>query len=117
MKCSKAWANGKGRARRAEYWWFYLFALLIVFGFAVADASWTVEEFGEFRPITMSIVALYFIGPYFSVSARRLHDVGMSGWLALLAIIPYIGWLFMLVVACLPGQDKANQYGPDPKAA
>lgn len=116
-KCLKPWANGAGRARRAEFWWFYLFWAIIVAGALVIDASWSIEEFGQFMPIITFLVVLYLSGPLVSVASRRLHDVGMSGWLYLLVVIPYLGWLFLMVVALIPGQPKENKYGPDPKAA
>lgn len=55
--------------------------------------------------------------PGLSVSVRRLHDVGKSGWMLLIALIPLIGaiWLFVLLVTdSKPGE---NEYGPNPKEA
>jgi uncharacterized membrane protein YhaH (DUF805 family) len=49
------------------------------------------------------------------VNVRRLHDVGMNGWLYLVGLIPWVGGIFLLVVALLPGQKFDNQYGPNPK--
>lgn len=50
-----------------------------------------------------------------SAGVRRLHDLGMSGWLYLLVLIPYLGSLFLFVCALLPSQRKVNEYGPYPK--
>jgi uncharacterized membrane protein YhaH (DUF805 family) len=116
-KCLKPWINGKGRARRAEYWWFAVFSALFLVALLVIDLSINTSMGGYgWGPVLMGIGGLALVGPAISVAVRRLHDVGMNGWLYLLAIIPYIGWLFLLVVACLPGQDKTNEYGPNPKA-
>jgi uncharacterized membrane protein YhaH (DUF805 family) len=115
-KCLNPWINGKGRARRAEYWWYMLFYVLIVVGLAFIDAMWSYAAIGEYAPILTVLSVFYFIGPGISVSVRRLHDVGMNGWLYLLVLVPYAGALFLLVVALLPGQDKTNEYGPSPKA-
>jgi uncharacterized membrane protein YhaH (DUF805 family) len=115
-KCLTPWINGKGRARRAEFWSFYLFWILSLAGLAVADAIWSGAVLYEFVPILTMIGVVYFAGPLISVAVRRLHDVGMNGWLYLLVCIPWIGWLFLMVVALIPGQDKTNEYGPNPKA-
>lgn len=45
---------------------------------------------------------------------RRIHDLGKSGWFALIAIIPVIGFLFSIYLFCAPGQVGWNQYGEDP---
>lgn len=116
-KCLNPWINGKGRARRAEYWWFALFAAVILIGLMFIDAMWSYAATGEYVPALTVIFGLYLIGPGVSVAVRRLHDVGMNGWLYLIALIPYLGAAFMLVVALIPGQPKTNEYGPDPKAA
>jgi len=50
-----------------------------------------------------------------AVAVRRLHDVGKSGWMILVALIPIVGaiWLIVLMVTdSIPGE---NQYGPNPK--
>jgi uncharacterized membrane protein YhaH (DUF805 family) len=53
--------------------------------------------------------------PGLAVAVRRLHDVGKSGWMLLIGLIPLVGaiWLFVLMVTDSdPGE---NQYGPNPK--
>lgn len=45
---------------------------------------------------------------------RRLHDLGKSGWFALIAIIPVIGFVFSIYLFFAPGQIGSNQYGKDP---
>ena len=34
---------------------------------------------------------------------RRLHDTDRSGWWVLIALIPFVGWIVLLVFACLAG--------------
>ena len=58
--------NFNGRSRRSEYWWWQLFAILV-----------------GFIPILGGFIALVLIIPGISVTARRLHDIGKSGWLQL----------------------------------
>jgi uncharacterized membrane protein YhaH (DUF805 family) len=58
---------------------------------------------------------LFLFIPGIALASRRLHDVGLSGWFYLLTFIPYVGGLFMLVVACIPSQPHPNHYGLSPK--
>lgn len=72
--CFKKFFDFKGRARRSEYWWFFLFVIILssVFGF-----------FGGFLPIFTYIgmvCSLTLMIPQLSALTRRLHDTGRSGW-------------------------------------
>jgi uncharacterized membrane protein YhaH (DUF805 family) len=52
----------------------------------------------------------------FTGRARRMHDIGPSGWWVLVSFIPFIGWLIFLWLAARDGDAGPNAYGPDPKA-
>lgn len=45
---------------------------------------------------------------------QRLHDIGWSGWLWLLNLVPFVGSFFPLVIMVVPGNPGANRYGPPP---
>lgn len=57
-------------------------------------------------------LAMLFIN--LSIGVQRLHDLGWSGWLWLLSIVPLIGGLFTFVLMVLPGSRTANRYGAPP---
>lgn len=59
-------------------------------------------------------VLMVFI-PGLSVTVRRLHDVGKSGWMYFIILIPIIGAIWLLVLLVSEGDRGTNQYGPDPK--
>ncbi|WP_281268499.1 DUF805 domain-containing protein [Thermasporomyces composti] len=66
------------------------------------------------------LVALYSLAvflPALGVAIRRLHDTNRSGWWVLLALIPLVGWIWLIVLLALPGTQGPNKHGPDPKAA
>lgn len=46
--------------------------------------------------------------------AKRLHDVDLSGGWALVGLIPFIGTIFLIVLAFLPGTRGINKFGPEP---
>ncbi|MGE8069326.1 DUF805 domain-containing protein [Pseudomonas sp. NPDC089569] len=48
------------------------------------------------------------------ISVQRLHDIGWSGWLWLLYLVPFIGSVFPLLLLALPGNSTANRYGAPP---
>ena len=62
-------------------------------------------------PLIGQLIALATILPTTGVTCRRLHDVGKSGWLQLLALIPVIGVLIVLFLCIPAGSGESNQYG------
>ncbi|OLF51530.1 DUF805 domain-containing protein [Pseudomonas chlororaphis] len=57
-------------------------------------------------------VALVFAYLNITISVQRLHDLGWSGWLWLLNLLPFVYAVFPLLLAALPGNTGANRYGP-----
>lgn len=51
--------------------------------------------------------------PVYSVTARRLHDTGRTGWWSLLNVIPLLGGLFLLMWMLAPGDVEDNEYSVD----
>lgn len=106
----------EGRARRQEYWMFYLFHIIIIFllGFLM-----NIFEDSTTSLILGAFLIVYFIAtllPSLAITVRRLHDTGKSGWYYLFSFIPYIGGLILLIFMVIDGDKGPNQYGPDPKA-
>ncbi|WP_128430814.1 DUF805 domain-containing protein [Streptomyces cyaneus] len=102
-------ATLSGRARRAEYWWFSL--LYMGAAAVIAGSSFAFE-----LPL-LSLLLVPFVVPMLSVSVRRLHDTGKSGWRMLIALIPAVGPILYLVGMTVDSSPGANQYGLSPKAA
>ena len=84
--------NFQGRARRSEYWWFILFGLVAISSIIWTSNKWTLPTF-----ITLSITILILL-PIISVSSRRLHDIGKSGWLQ---AIFWFMWILVLVLVII----------------
>jgi uncharacterized membrane protein YhaH (DUF805 family) len=101
----RKYAEFSGRARRKEFWYFTLFHFLICFGLGILMGANPYEE------IYILLYFLYVFAsaiPNLAVLARRLHDVGESGWLMLIPILN-------LILACKSGDVGLNRYGEDPK--
>tara|TARA_B100000609_G_C17097356_1_gene372655 strand:+ start:271 stop:744 length:474 start_codon:yes stop_codon:yes gene_type:complete len=114
-----------GRASRSEYWWFMLFLQIVpIVGYVLVFAYISVA-LGE-EGATMSfetlmnlltlpgLATLAFLLPALSVSVRRLHDTGKSGWMLLITLIPCIGLILWLVWMIEDGQAHDNAYGSVP---
>lgn len=110
----KNYAVFSGRARRAEYWWFFLFNLLASIVLSIIDNVTGLISAGGFG-ILGTIYALAVLIPGLAVLVRRLHDTNRSGWWVLIAFVPLIGAIVLLVFAVLDSQPETNQYGPNPK--
>jgi uncharacterized membrane protein YhaH (DUF805 family) len=52
--------------------------------------------------------------PLISLSVRRLHDIGKSGWWYLLIFIPVLGSLLLLFWAAKKSEDGENRFGSNP---
>jgi uncharacterized membrane protein YhaH (DUF805 family) len=102
------YADFSGRARRSEYWWFYLASALASIVAAIIDAVIGVSIF-------QWLLLLAVIVPTLAVGARRLHDTDRSGWWQLIALVPLVGVIVLIVFFCTDGQPGPNQYGPSPK--
>ena len=101
--CLSNYTNFEGRGSRPEYWWFVLFVYLLQFIGVVWDS---VTGF----PFMFWIVYIAFFIPSLSAGARRLHDIGKSGWWQLLTIT-IIGIIPLLIWLATEGTKENNSYG------
>ena len=114
IKCLKQYADFKGRARRKEFWFFQLFCLL--FGIGLLAVLFLIGMKSEAAEGVLNVIGIAFILPNLAVMVRRLHDTDLSGWWALLYLVPLLGTLLLFIFACLEGTRGSNRFGPDPKA-
>ena len=107
------------RATLSEYWWFMLAHLIISIALLALPRWVPTPNLGGFY-ITELPYVVYLIGtflPFLGLTARRFHDAGYSGWLALQLLIPVIGWLSVLVYMVKPSEMMDNKHGPYPRRA
>ena len=102
LKVLKQYADFKGRARRKEYWMFFLFNVIVTFSFGFVCGLIGMSDLNN-------VYTLAVLLPSISVSVRRVHDIGKSGWYLLIPI-------YNLVLVLTEGEKCENKYGPDPKA-
>ncbi|MBY4593996.1 DUF805 domain-containing protein [Ottowia caeni] len=111
----KKYATFSGRAQRAEYWYFVLFYILILFGLTLIDSITGSYSAESGMGLLGGIFTLLLLIPSIAVGARRLHDTGRSGWWLLIALIPLVGAIVLLVFTVQDSTPGENQYGPNPK--
>ena len=68
---------------------------------------------GGLLVVAAGIVAI-MIG--IQISVKRLHDIGWSGWLLLITLVPVVGSIFQLLISVMPGSKDSNRYGAPPPA-
>jgi len=111
QKCYKNYANFEGRATRSEFWYFYLFFYLTIILGGIISSKIDVDA-------VYGIVAIFLFGsiiPSAALTARRLHDVGKSGWWQVLGFIPYVNIIALIPLIfwfCSEGEKNKNKYGP-----
>jgi uncharacterized membrane protein YhaH (DUF805 family) len=108
----KRYVDFQGRARRREYWMFFLANFLISFLFLLLGG--VIMNSSEVAVPNM-IYSLAVLLPSLAVGARRLHDTGKSGWWLLIALVPLVGPIMLIVFLATEGNKGANAFGPDPK--
>ena len=111
----KKYATFSGRSSRSEYWYFWLFFFLFLFAAGVVDGILGGMRTASSMGVAAAVVALALLVPAFAVAARRLHDIGKSGWWQLISFIPIAGPILLLVWFVKDSEPGANAYGPNPK--
>jgi uncharacterized membrane protein YhaH (DUF805 family) len=92
----RKYATFTGTASRSEFWWYCLFTVVAS---VLLSASNTLR----------AIFGLATLVPSIAVACRRLHDTDRSGWWQLIGLVPFIGWIVLLVFYVQ--ESRPNRYG------
>ena len=95
------------RSSRSEFWWFELSSTVIAVIVYVVAIPLGLGEIPGY------IIDTIFLVPFISLGARRLHDIGMSGWWQLIAFT-VIGIIPLIIWYCTPGHNAKNKFGSNP---
>jgi uncharacterized membrane protein YhaH (DUF805 family) len=110
------YATFDGRASRSEFWYFILFLVIVNIILNIIDSALlhtTIMTQAGNIGIISSLFSLAVLIPNLAVAARRLHDVGHSGWWLLIGLTG-IGGLVLLFWYVSRGQEGPNAFGPAP---
>lgn len=109
----------KSRSNRYEYWSFTLitWVVQVILSNIAALANGVTLSLGSSMMMQASlliplvIIGLLFAVPELSVSVRRLHDTGRSGWWFFINCVPVIGNLIFVIFMLKSGDNDENKYG------
>lgn len=119
------YATFSGRASKSEFWWSYLattlavmlwalLAVVAVFVGADPDADPDTLPAGFIVVLVVGVLAgLALVVPSFAVRIRRLHDANLSGWMVLLGMIPYVGWIIEIIMMLQPTKPEGARFDVD----
>lgn len=106
-----------GRASRSEYWWFALFQIIVFGCLNILGAIFSGDS--QSMPGCVYFIegaySLATILPSLGVTVRRLHDIGKGGGWIFIALVPFIGQIWLFILTVLPGEPQANRFGPVPE--
>ena len=94
--CLTKYADFNGRASRSEFWWFMLFCTLV----SVA-LMYVSQNVGNIFSVAMAL-------PILAAGARRLHDIGKSGWWQLFLLAPVGGAFLLIILWIMPSEDAIS---------
>ena len=104
LKALKNYAGFSGRSQRKEYWFFFLFYFIFLIVAMIIDGVT-----GLLYVVT-GLLGLALLIPTLSVTCRRLHDTGRTGWWQLLLLVPF-GGIVIIIFMCLDSHPEENKYG------
>lgn len=119
LRVLNQYSDFNGRARRKEYWMFALVNFIISLAIVGLDNalgqsfSYTGNVLGA--GVFNSIYNLLILIPSLAIAVRRLHDVGKSGWMLLIGLIPLVVAIWLLILLLRDSEAGENKYGPNPK--
>lgn len=113
----KKYAVFSGRSHRTGFWYFILFSFPISLGLTIIDRVLGFAAPGGDVGLLSGLFALAILVPTLAVGARRLHDIGKSGWWQLIVLIPLIGAIVLIYFFVQDSVPGTNGHGPNPKGA
>ena len=92
--CFSKYADFNGTASRPEYWWFFLFVVVVSLALSVIS------------PLLSGLFSLGTLLPSVAAATRRLHDTQRSGWWQLVVLVPVVGFILILVFLTQEGKPS-----------
>ena len=115
----KNYVNFKGRATRAEYWWWSLFVVVASVILSIVDLMIGTYDAQSGNGLLSGLFGLATLIPGLALGARRLHDIDKSGWWLLMWIGSFliVPLIVLIVWVVQRGDAYPNKHGPDPRQA
>ena len=107
----------EGRAPRSEYWYWILFTVIVqlfaLVPLVVVAMMVRQSDFWVIMPFLIAAAAIWFFLwlTHITVTVRRYHDQGLSGWMFFISLVPVIGGLLEFIFMLQPSQPGSNKFG------
>lgn len=111
ITCFKKMLVMDQRARRSEFWWFFLFSAAVI-SVSVRVGSQSSIMLLKFLALVLIVACTVSV---ITACVRRLNDVGVSQKWAFAAIVPFLGWAVLIGFCVRNSVEGPNDYGPCPK--
>jgi uncharacterized membrane protein YhaH (DUF805 family) len=115
LEVLRKYAVFTGRARRKEYWYYFLINFLIITALLIVDNMLGTLDPEAGMGLLSGIYALAVLIPGIAVAVRRLHDTDRTGWWVLIALIPIVGPIILIFFLIQDSTDGDNRFGSNPK--
>jgi uncharacterized membrane protein YhaH (DUF805 family) len=115
LEVLKKYAVFNGRARRKEYWMFFLFNVIISTVLMIVDGIVGTSAAPGAIGLLGGLYTLAVLIPGIAVAVRRLHDTGRSGLWILIGLVPFVGLIVLIVFMVQDGTPGENEFGKNPK--
>jgi uncharacterized membrane protein YhaH (DUF805 family) len=102
-----------GRASRSEYWFWVLGGLVFQLTMFIGSIVFIVMEI-PVLPGLMAVAPILLVPASITIAVRRLHDLGMSGWMNFVALVPVIGVIYLIYLFVQEGDMGENSFGAVP---
>ena len=109
--CMKRYAQFSGRASRSEYW-YYALALFILYFVGILIDVFLFMGF----PLCELVISLGTLVPNLAVAWRRMHDSDLHGAQCLWGLVPWVGGIIVIILACRASSAGPNRFGDAPAA-
>lgn len=106
--CFKKYVDPNGRARRSEFWYYYLFYIIVILATSFIDIMIGVN-------LLYPLAMLAMLCPLWCVMVRRFHDVGQKWTYYFWGFVPVYGWYKFISALVKDSEPVDNMFGPCPK--
>ena len=102
-----------GRASRSEYWFWVLGGVVFQITMLVGAVILGIMKI-PVLPGLMMIAPILLVPGSITLVVRRLHDLGMSGWMFFVGLIPVLGAIYLIYLFVQEGDMGENAFGAVP---
>jgi uncharacterized membrane protein YhaH (DUF805 family) len=96
------------------FWLFHLVSNIIILALVAGTGLLQTSYVSNILGFLFGLYLIIMFIPVLALRVRRMHDVGQSGWIILLSLIPIVGGLVLFIFELTPSEIGQNNYGPNP---